>query len=78
MKPPKVLANSVQLAMKVGMIDLPQRHKAHAQPTPLLGGVAMYVGFVVAVLVAAAVSPEIKLDTLTGDILIAKRSKSSS
>src|SRR5258708_10302411 len=38
------------LALRVGMVDLPGPRKAHLQPVPLLGGLAMYAGVVLGVL----------------------------
>src|SRR4029077_14698922 len=38
------------LALRVGMVDLPGPRKVHLQPIPLLGGLAMYVGVLLAVL----------------------------
>ncbi len=32
---------SQRVAVRLGMMDLPQRHKAHTRPTPLLGGSAI-------------------------------------
>src|SRR5260221_14551794 len=32
------------LALRVGMVDLPGPRKVHVQPIPLLGGLAMYGG----------------------------------
>src|SRR5580693_7302033 len=40
------------LALRVGMVDLPGPRKVHLTPIPLLGGLAMYVAVVVAVLFA--------------------------
>ena len=39
-------------ALRVGMVDLPGPRKVHHAPIPLLGGLAMYVAVVVAVLLA--------------------------
>ena len=39
------------LALRVGMVDLPGPRKVHGAPIPLLGGLAMYSGVVLAVLV---------------------------
>ncbi|MFP5298647.1 MAG: undecaprenyl/decaprenyl-phosphate alpha-N-acetylglucosaminyl 1-phosphate transferase, partial [Actinomycetota bacterium] len=36
------------LAVRVGAIDRPNDRKVHAQPTPTLGGLAMFVGILVA------------------------------
>src|SRR5260370_20395767 len=40
------------LALRVGMVDLPGPRKVHVQPIPLLGGLAMYGGVMLAVLFA--------------------------
>ncbi|HKW62004.1 MAG TPA: MraY family glycosyltransferase [Candidatus Acidoferrum sp.] len=39
-------------ALRVGMVDLPGPRKVHHAPIPLLGGLAMYVAVVIAVLLA--------------------------
>jgi UDP-GlcNAc:undecaprenyl-phosphate/decaprenyl-phosphate GlcNAc-1-phosphate transferase len=39
-------------ALRVGMVDLPGPRKVHSQPIPLLGGLAIYAGVVIAVLFA--------------------------
>ena len=36
------------LALRVGMVDLPGPRKVHLQPIPLLGGLAMYGGVMLA------------------------------
>jgi UDP-GlcNAc:undecaprenyl-phosphate GlcNAc-1-phosphate transferase len=38
------------LALRVGIVDKPSARKVHLKPIPLLGGVAIYAGFVLAVL----------------------------
>src|SRR5262245_50976465 len=38
------------LALRVGMVDLPGPRKVHLQPIPLLGGLAIYAGVVLGVL----------------------------
>lgn len=40
------------LALRTGMVDRPGPRKVHAKPMPLLGGIAIYSGFVIAVLLA--------------------------
>jgi UDP-GlcNAc:undecaprenyl-phosphate/decaprenyl-phosphate GlcNAc-1-phosphate transferase len=40
------------LAIRVGMVDLPGPRKVHLKPIPLLGGLAMYAGVMLAVLFA--------------------------
>jgi UDP-GlcNAc:undecaprenyl-phosphate GlcNAc-1-phosphate transferase len=44
------------LARRFGILDLPSARKVHGQATPLLGGVAVFVGFVVALLSNAVLS----------------------
>jgi UDP-GlcNAc:undecaprenyl-phosphate GlcNAc-1-phosphate transferase len=40
------------LALRVGMVDLPGPRKVHLQPIPMLGGLAMYGGVMLAILIA--------------------------
>src|SRR5256885_11632898 len=40
------------LALRVGMVDLPGPRKVHVQPIPLLGGLAMYGGGMLAIVFA--------------------------
>jgi UDP-GlcNAc:undecaprenyl-phosphate GlcNAc-1-phosphate transferase len=40
-----------QLALRVGLVDKPGPRKVHLKPIPLLGGVAIYCGFILAVLI---------------------------
>jgi UDP-GlcNAc:undecaprenyl-phosphate/decaprenyl-phosphate GlcNAc-1-phosphate transferase len=37
-----------RLALRTGVVDVPNARKVHAAPVPLLGGAAMYAGFMVA------------------------------
>lgn len=41
-----------QLALRVGMVDRPGARKVHLQPTPLLGGMAIYAAVLLAMLVS--------------------------
>ena len=40
-----------RLALATGLIDAPSHRKVHQEPTPLLGGAAMYGAFVIALLI---------------------------
>ncbi|MGH9864802.1 MAG: undecaprenyl/decaprenyl-phosphate alpha-N-acetylglucosaminyl 1-phosphate transferase, partial [Candidatus Acidiferrales bacterium] len=40
-----------QFALHIGIVDRPNSRKVHVKPIPLLGGVAIYAGFVLAVVV---------------------------
>ena len=41
------------LALRYGMVDRPGPRKVHVKPIPLLGGIAIYLGFVLAILLYA-------------------------
>ena len=41
-----------QLALRTGMVDHPGPRKVHVQPMPLLGGLAIYSGVLIALLVS--------------------------
>lgn len=41
-----------QLALRVGMVDHPGPRKVHVEPMPLLGGLAIYLGVLIALLVS--------------------------
>ncbi len=41
-----------QLALRVGMVDHPGPRKVHMQPMPLLGGLAIYFGVLIALLIS--------------------------
>jgi UDP-GlcNAc:undecaprenyl-phosphate GlcNAc-1-phosphate transferase len=45
-----------QLALRVGMVDQPGPRKVHLTPIPLMGGLAMYIGVVLALLITMAPS----------------------
>lgn len=47
------------LAMKSGVVDLPDYRKIHTEAMPLLGGLAIYIGFWATVLCTQAVTKEI-------------------
>lgn len=60
-----------QLALRVGFVDLPGPRKVHAAPIPLLGGLAMYCGVVLALLIAMAPSARAQtIGIFTGATLI--------
>jgi UDP-GlcNAc:undecaprenyl-phosphate GlcNAc-1-phosphate transferase len=46
-----------QLALRVGMVDRPGARKVHLQPTPLLGGMAIYAAVFLAMLVSLGGEP---------------------
>jgi len=44
-----------RISMRVGYVAMPAERKVHTKPTPYGGGAAMFLGFLVAVLAAAAI-----------------------
>jgi UDP-GlcNAc:undecaprenyl-phosphate/decaprenyl-phosphate GlcNAc-1-phosphate transferase len=48
-----------RLAIRIGAIVVPEERRVHASPTPTIGGTAMYVGFLVAMIVATFI-PQFK------------------
>ena len=59
-----------RLAPKIGLLAQPGAHRHHQQPTPLVGGLAIYVGFLYACLVVdrslISLLPSLSLLCLTG------------
>jgi UDP-GlcNAc:undecaprenyl-phosphate GlcNAc-1-phosphate transferase len=47
------------LARRLRMLDLPDARKLHARATPLLGGAAVFVGFITSLLANAILAPEL-------------------
>jgi UDP-GlcNAc:undecaprenyl-phosphate GlcNAc-1-phosphate transferase len=60
------------LALRYGMVDKPGPRKVHVKPMPLLGGIAIYLGFALAVLLTQHGGPfEQILAILSGATLVA-------
>jgi UDP-GlcNAc:undecaprenyl-phosphate GlcNAc-1-phosphate transferase len=60
------------LALRYGMVDKPGPRKVHVKPIPLLGGIAIYLGFAIAVLMTRHGGPyEQILGILVGATLVA-------
>jgi UDP-GlcNAc:undecaprenyl-phosphate GlcNAc-1-phosphate transferase len=60
------------LAIRVGMVDLPGPRKVHLKPIPLLGGLAMYAGVMLAVLFAFdGAARQQSIGIVTGATLVA-------
>ncbi|MEX2588326.1 MAG: MraY family glycosyltransferase [Actinomycetota bacterium] len=47
----------LDISRKVGAVDQPNDRKVHAVPTPTLGGAAIFIGFVAALMAAAMLEP---------------------
>lgn len=60
------------LALRVGMVDLPGPRKVHVQPIPLLGGLAIYGGVMLAIIFAFdGAAREQSVGIITGATLVA-------
>ena len=61
-----------RLALRLGMLDHPGPRKVHVKPIPLLGGIAIYLGFVLAVLLTLRGMPQQQMvSILAGATLVA-------
>ena len=61
-----------RLALHYGMVDRPGPRKVHIQPIPLLGGIAIYLGFVLAMLLTLHAAPQAQIiGILAGATLVA-------
>ena len=59
-------------ALRFGMVDQPGPRKVHLKPIPLLGGIAIYLGFVLAILLTLRAAPEQQIvGILAGATLLA-------
>jgi UDP-GlcNAc:undecaprenyl-phosphate/decaprenyl-phosphate GlcNAc-1-phosphate transferase len=58
-------------ALRIGMVDKPGPRKVHLKPVPLLGGIAIYLGFVIAVLLTVHGVPKQIAGVLAGATLLA-------
>jgi UDP-GlcNAc:undecaprenyl-phosphate GlcNAc-1-phosphate transferase len=60
------------LALRYGMVDHPGPRKVHLKPIPLLGGIAIYLGFILAILLTLRAVPQQQIiGILAGASLVA-------
>ena len=59
-----------RFAQSRGVVAHPGGRRVHAVPTPLLGGVAIYAGFIVAIMVAVVVSKKVNISPQAIGIVI--------
>jgi UDP-GlcNAc:undecaprenyl-phosphate/decaprenyl-phosphate GlcNAc-1-phosphate transferase len=60
------------LALRYGMVDHPGPRKVHLKPIPLLGGIAIYLGFALAILLTLHAAPQQQIvGILAGATLLA-------
>ncbi|GBG58084.1 undecaprenyl-phosphate alpha-N-acetylglucosaminyl 1-phosphate transferase [Sporomusaceae bacterium FL31] len=60
----------IDVAIKAGAMDAPDARKVHTKPIPRMGGLAIYAGFVLAVLASMHVSHEILGLLLGGTVIL--------
>lgn len=60
-----------ELAIKAGALDAPDARKVHTIPTPRMGGLAIYFGFILAVLSSMHINHEIMGLLLGGTVILA-------
>jgi UDP-GlcNAc:undecaprenyl-phosphate GlcNAc-1-phosphate transferase len=61
-----------RFALQYGMVDHPGPRKVHLRPVPLLGGIAIYLGFVLAILLTLQGAPQQQMTSiLAGATLLA-------
>ncbi len=59
-----------ELAIKAGALDAPDARKVHTRPIPRMGGLAIYAGFVLAVLASLHISREIMGLLMGGTVIL--------
>jgi UDP-GlcNAc:undecaprenyl-phosphate GlcNAc-1-phosphate transferase len=59
-----------RLAHRTGVLDMPASRKVHAAPTPLLGGLAIYVAFTVAILANSILDRQVIAILVGGTLLV--------
>lgn len=62
-----------QLALRLNFVAIPRKDRAHQQPTPLMGGVALYIGLAGAMVllsIASMVEPERDASISLGELYI--------
>lgn len=60
----------LKLARRFDVIDHPDERRVHARPTPRWGGLAIYLAFMVAVLVTVAIHPQVGFDAQVLGVLL--------
>ena len=61
-------------ALRYGMVDLPGPRKVHLEPMPLLGGIAIYLAFVLAILLTVHGEPQLQIAGILAGATLAGRS----
>ena len=59
-----------RIATKLKILDYPEERKIHAQPIPLLGGLAVYIAYVTTIFLNFSFSAELKGVVLGGTVIL--------
>jgi UDP-GlcNAc:undecaprenyl-phosphate GlcNAc-1-phosphate transferase len=59
---------ALPLALSIGMVDRPGGHKSHVGDVPVIGGIAMYLGAVVGMVLLSELDPRSSYLLLAGGI----------
>jgi len=59
-----------KLSFKIGFVDIPNERKIHKHPVPIMGGIGMFIGFVVVFLLFVRHEGEKTLAVLLGSLLV--------
>lgn len=62
---------AIKLAVKIGAMDAPDARKVHREPIPRMGGLAIYLAFVAAVLVSVPMSQQVMGLLIGGTVIVA-------
>jgi UDP-GlcNAc:undecaprenyl-phosphate GlcNAc-1-phosphate transferase len=60
-----------EFAQRIGILDKPGAHKQHEKPTPTLGGIAVFLAFLVGVYVSGPVGPRLAAVVKASGLLVA-------
>lgn len=60
----------IRIAHSLGILDIPASRKVHASPTPLLGGLAIYVAFTLAILANSVLDRQVVAILLGATLLV--------
>ncbi len=61
----------VNLAYKFKILDIPSKRKIHSAPTPKLGGIAVFFGFIISFFLSPISSPEIVNIAIASSVILA-------
>ena len=60
---------AIRLALRFHIVDIPNHRKVHSKPTPRIGGLAIYAGFVVGTLLLAEYTRQVAAVLVAGSVV---------